>query len=98
MLYGDMASGLIENPLHDKNLKMLERRLDSVTLDGQQLSFHHPHTQPYTYLGVENTMTLNWEQQRKNVTTSKPSVRECSARSHPLHQPLNISKTPYDRM
>jgi hypothetical protein len=69
MLYGDMASGLIENPLHDKNLKMLERRLDSVSLDGHQIPFHHPHTQPYTYLGVEITMTLNWEQQRKKVIT-----------------------------
>jgi hypothetical protein len=43
---------------------MLERRLDSVSLDGQQIPFHHPHTQPYTYLGLEITMTLNWEQQR----------------------------------
>jgi hypothetical protein len=65
MLYGDIASGLIENPLHDKN----QRRLDSVTLDGQQIPFHHPHTQPYTYLGVEITMTLNWKQQRKKVIT-----------------------------
>jgi hypothetical protein len=37
MLYGDLANALIEKPLHDKDLKTLERLLDRVTLDGQQV-------------------------------------------------------------
>jgi len=68
--HGFSLSGVFGcQPTHVKSLRMLERRFDSITLDGKHIPFHHPHTQPYTYLGVEITTTLNWEQQKKEVIT-----------------------------
>ena len=67
MLYGDKARGLIDNPLNETSIQMLKSRLSTVTLDGEKIPFHDPHCQPYTYLGVEITMTLNWALQKKKV-------------------------------
>ena len=39
---------------------MLRSRLSKVTFRGEAVPFHHPHTEPYTYLGVDITPTMNW--------------------------------------
>jgi len=46
---------------------MLRQRLKKITIDGHQIPFHHPHTDPYPYLGVLLSMTLNWTFQRNKV-------------------------------
>ena len=48
-------------------LTMLENRLKIVTLHGKHPNILHPHEQPYHYLGVELTMTLNWKFQLEAV-------------------------------
>jgi len=46
---------------------MLDRKLAQVTIDGGQVLFHHPDKDPYTYLGVDTTPTLNWSFQLKKT-------------------------------
>ena len=48
-------------------LTMLEYKLKGVTLNGKHPKHLHPHEQPYRYLGVERTMTLNWRFQLKTA-------------------------------
>ena len=38
-----------------------------MTLNGKHPNILHPHEQPYRYLGVELTMTLNWKFQLEAV-------------------------------
>lgn len=52
MLYGVLSTGMIcRSLLHDKSIRMLETRLQQVTLDGETIPFYHPPTQPYSYWG-----------------------------------------------
>ena len=46
---------------------MLENRLRGVMLSGKHPNFLHSHEQPYRYLGVELTITLNWNLQLEAV-------------------------------
>ena len=48
---------------------MLKRRLNEVTIQGHHMPFHDP-TKPFTILGVEFTMNLNWDQSiNQSITT-----------------------------
>jgi hypothetical protein len=40
------------SPLSAAAIRQLKRRLEQITISGQPLPFHHPHKQPYKYLGV----------------------------------------------
>ena len=47
---------------------MLERRMQQVKISGSQIPFLHP-DQPYTYLGVDFTASLNWKHQVLKLAT-----------------------------
>ncbi len=46
--------------LSSKMIKMLQQRLETVRIYNTPIPFLHPHTEPYRYLGVDITPTLNW--------------------------------------
>ena len=50
-------------PLSASMVGMLGRRLGQVRISGRTLPFLHPHKQPYRYLGVLLTPSLNWTHQ-----------------------------------
>ena len=56
------------NPLSRSMLTLLRSRLSGVTLNGDHPKFLHPDVEPYRYLGVELTMTLNWKFQMQAAT------------------------------
>ena len=60
MLYQDAKTALVQNVLGTDAIKMLRSRLSCVKFKGEPVPFHHPHPEPYTYLGVDITPTLNW--------------------------------------
>ena len=57
MLYGSSGG----SPLAKSSVEMLRRRLGEVRVTGRPLPFLHPHQQPYCYLGVMLTPSLNWK-------------------------------------
>ena len=67
MLYNYVKSGLLDSALSTKGIQMLDRKLAQVTIDGERVPFHHPDKDPYTYLGVDMTPTLNWSFQLKKT-------------------------------
>ena len=70
MLYDYVKSGLLDSALSTKGIQMLDRKLMQITIDGERGSFHHPEKDPYTYLGVDMTPTLNWSFQLKRTIDS----------------------------
>jgi len=70
MLYNYVKSGLLHSALSTKGIQMLDRKLAQVTIDGERVPFHHPDKDPYTYLGVDMTPTLNWSFQLKKTIDS----------------------------
>ena len=66
ILYQDAASGLISHP-YRREIEMIKNRTRLVKFKGQEFPFHHPHTQPYTYLGIELTPTMNQTFQQTKV-------------------------------
>ena len=58
VLWRDADSGLITTPL---DATLLQRRLD-LRIGDKTIPFLHP-DKPYTYLGVDLTMTMNWSHQ-----------------------------------
>jgi ribonuclease HI len=48
------------NPISDKAVAAVRRALQRVTVQGQAIPFHHPDKDPYDYLGVPLTPTLNY--------------------------------------
>ena len=65
VLYKDADSGLIKHPF--KNTDMMKKRLESIKLKGAAVPFYDPDKEPYTYLGIELTATLNWAPQMAKV-------------------------------
>ena len=59
LLYRNAQTGMVSNVLSTDDIAMLRTQLAHVKLDGKTAPFHHPHTEPYTYLGVKITPTLN---------------------------------------
>ncbi len=55
-------------------IRQLKRRLEQVTISEQPLPFHHPHKEPYKYLGL--TPTLNWRFQMRELTFGSPTQTE----------------------
>ena len=72
ILYGQAAEKG-QSPLSEKVVETSRRQLEQVTLAGQNLPFHHPDKDPYRYLGVMLTLTLNW---RVQVGTLLSKVNE----------------------
>lgn len=60
LLYNYVKSGLLDGVLSANSIQMLDRKLALLTIDGEREPFHHPDKDPYTYLGVDITPTLNW--------------------------------------
>ena len=86
MLYSDARTDLVEAPLQPKAVTCLWNRLASVKISGKQIPFLYP-DEPYTYLGVAFTASLNWKHQfqtilenvcKKKATMSSP---QCSPQS-----------------
>lgn len=70
MLWGSAGSGLMDGVLHRKTVAALQRQLAGVQISGQGIPFLHPHTEPYKYLGVWLTPSLNWRHQMSELTVS----------------------------
>ena len=49
------------NPISPSEVKTTQARLQSLHIQGSPICFHHPHTDPYPYLGVPLTLTLNYK-------------------------------------
>ena len=67
MLYRQAKDKKVENLLGNDTIRMLKIQLNAVKMQGETVPFHHPHTQPYTYLGVEMTPTMNWSYQLEKM-------------------------------
>ena len=72
--------------LSSKNIAMLKRRCAEVKIQGTSIPFHHPDTEPYKYLGVWITPTMNWSHNLVSILeefrdrASKLSVSMLSSR------------------
>ena len=60
MLYYCVKSILLDNSMGTKSIKMLEKQLAQLTVEGERVPFHHPDREPCTHFGVDITPTLNW--------------------------------------
>jgi ribonuclease HI len=70
VLYRDIKSGLINSSEQEKELK---RRLDGIKINQKTIPYLPP-TQPYKYLGIQFTMTMDWSHQL-NYTIEKISKK-----------------------
>ena len=66
ILYG-LAHQQGKSPISEEMVQTSQRLLADVRLADRSLPFYHPHTDPYRYLGVEMTLTLNWKYQISTV-------------------------------
>ncbi len=66
ILYRTCAS-MNDNPLCAKSVEMVRRRLQHITLQGQVIPFKHPDNDPYDYLGVPMTASLNYKYYHKGL-------------------------------
>lgn len=60
ILWGQACKNGNDKVLSSKMIKMLQQRLETVRIYNTPVPFLHPHTEPYRYLGVDITPTLNW--------------------------------------
>ena len=58
MLYAKTT--MVSKVLGADAIKLLQSRLSHVKFKGESVPFLHPDTEPYTYLGVDITPTMNW--------------------------------------
>ena len=66
MLYNEARTGLFDAPLQKQTVEQLRKRLAQVKINGTQIPFLHP-DEPYKYLGVAFTASLNWTYQIQKV-------------------------------
>ena len=66
VLYGSTASGRVTGaPLSKNAVQVLQRELRGrIAISGRAVPTMHPDAEPYRYLGVLLTPTLNWQHQR----------------------------------
>ena len=68
MVYGAAGSGLLSGgPLSNEGVSYLRTQL-SFTISGRAVPFLHPHGEPYKYLGVWLTPSINWRHQQAALT------------------------------
>jgi hypothetical protein len=70
MLYGSASQGLLAGPLHPTTVQALQRQLSGVQISGSTVPFLHPSKEPYKYLGVLLTPSLNWTHQMSELTVA----------------------------
>ncbi len=63
ILHSQAASHLVEHAAGKEAVSMLQRQLGGLQIQDQPIPFRHPDTEPYPYLGVEVSLTLNWKAQ-----------------------------------
>ena len=84
--------------LSSKNIAMLKRRCAEVKIQGTSIPFHHPDTEPYKYLGVWITPTMNWSHNLVSILeefrdrASKLSVSMLSSRQKMRAQASKIKE------
>jgi len=66
MLYRH-ASTRTEPLLSKKNIELLKALTKEVKIQGAEIPFYHPDKEPYRYLGVLITPTLNWSYNLKTI-------------------------------
>ena len=94
MLYKYVESGLLDSALRTKGIQMLDRKLAQVTNDGERVPFHHPDKDPYTYLRVDMTPTLNWSfQLKKTIDNVKERGLRMASCMLSYRQKLHFVKT-----
>ena len=94
MLYQYATDRMVDNVLGEDTIRMLQVQLEKVRIQGNSMPFHHPHTEPYTYLGVELTPTMNWSFQLDKMlakVTERGELLKDSMIS--ARQKLNFIKT-----
>ena len=60
MLYHDAKTTMVQRVLGGDAIRLLQSRLSHVKFKGEPVPFLHPDNEPYTYLGVDITPTMNW--------------------------------------
>ena len=60
ILWGQARRNGNDKVLSSKMMKILQQRLETITIYNTPIPFLHPHTEPYRYLGVDITPTFNW--------------------------------------
>ena len=60
ILYQDANTTMVQKVLGADAIKLLQSRLSHVKFNGETVPFLHSDTEPYTYLGVDITPTMNW--------------------------------------
>ena len=60
MLYHDAKTNLVQKVLGGDAVIILQSRLSHLNFKGESVPFLHPDKEPYTYLGVDITPTMNW--------------------------------------
>jgi len=94
MLYNYVKSGLLDSALSTKTIQMLDRKLAQITIDGERVPFHHPDKDPYIYLGVDMTPTLNWSfQLRKTIDSVKERGIRMASCMRTYRQKLHFVRT-----
>ncbi|KAK9807291.1 hypothetical protein WJX73_008814 [Symbiochloris irregularis] len=62
-----LASKTNSSAISTSAVAMMRRQLERVKIDGNSLPFLHPDKEPYPYLGVLTTLTMNWSMQMEAV-------------------------------
>ena len=75
------------SPLAKSTVEQLQRRMAGITIinteqEPQAVPFYHPDEEPYKYLGVSLTPSLNWKHQMKAL------VEEVTEKGNALQQPM----------
>ena len=101
MLYGSAATGHLDGPLHRNTIQALQRQLAQIRLAGDTVPFYHPHNEPYKYLGVWLTPSLNWQHQMTNmvetVVDKTEAILRCPASPKQKLQLIHTLLKPYIR-
>ena len=75
-----------DSALWQNSIEMLKRRAACVQIQGTTIPFYHPDKQPYKYLGVLMTPTMNWAHHMQSV------MKEAQAQAESLSSSLLTSR------
>ena len=76
MLYGQAHRGGSSSVLSKSIINVVKDRVRQIKIQTSEIPFYHPHTDPYEYLGVDITPTLNWAPQFTLILTETKQKAE----------------------
>ena len=69
MLHGQAHRDGSSSVLSKSMINMMKDRVRHIKIHNTEIPFHHPHTDPYKYLGVDITPTFNWAPHLDRILT-----------------------------